>query len=166
MVIEMAIDVMYIEDVSFLHSIDQKIKFRALVPLGRRKKKKDHTWLELFNALKIILRFYNAAEVRIGTLHGNQEFKGKFQEAVFDEFGIKMNLSNPNEHVPDIKRANRLLEERFRVHYYRMPFKVMPTVMIEQLALSITDHITWFPAKGGISQHYSPYTILSLKVRL
>ena len=49
MVIEMAIDVMYINDVSFLHSIDRKIKFRALVPLGRRKKKKDHTWLELFN---------------------------------------------------------------------------------------------------------------------
>ena len=39
MVIEMAIDVMYINDVSFLHSIDRKIKFRALVPLGRQKKK-------------------------------------------------------------------------------------------------------------------------------
>ena len=45
-----------------------------------------------------------------------------------------------------------------------MPFKVMPTIMIEQLAMSITDHITWFPVKGGISKHYSPYTILSLKV--
>ena len=114
--------------------------------------------------MKIILRVYNAAEVKIGMLHGNQEFKGKFQEAVFDEFGITMNLSNPNEHVPDIERANRLLEERFRVHYYRMPFKVVPTVMIEQLALSITDHLTWFPAKEGISRHYSPYTILSPKV--
>ena len=76
------------------------------MPLGRRKKKKDHTWLELFEALKIILRFYNRAEVRIGTLHSDQEFKGKFQEKVFDEFGIEMNLCNPNDHVPDIERAN------------------------------------------------------------
>ena len=75
-----------------------------------------------------------------------------------------MNLANPNDHVPDIEQANRLLEERFRVHYYRMPFKVMPAVMIEQLAMDITDHITWFPVQGGISKHCSPYTILSSKV--
>ena len=39
-VIDMAIDVMYINDVSFFHSIDKKIKFRALVPLERRRKRK------------------------------------------------------------------------------------------------------------------------------
>lgn len=97
-IVDMAVDVMYINDVSFFHSIDRKIKFRALVPLRRRKKKKDHTWQELFEALKIVLRFYNKAEVRIQTIHGDQEFKGKFEEKVFDEFGIKMNLANPNKH--------------------------------------------------------------------
>ena len=45
-----------------------------------------------------------------------------------------------------------------------MPFKVTPAVMIEQLAMDISDHITWFPVKGGVSKHYSPYMILSMKV--
>ena len=35
--------------------------------------------------------------------------------------------------------------------------------MIQYLAMSVTDHITWFPAKKGISQYFSPYTILAGK---
>ena len=30
--------------------------------------------------------------------------------------------------------------------------------------LSITDHITWFQAKEGVSSNYSPYTNLSSKM--
>ena len=103
------------------------------------------------------------AEMRICTIHADNEFRGDFEEKVIDELEISLNFANPNQHVPDIKCASRLLEERFRVHYYRMPFEVIPAAMVEHLTMSITDHITWFPAKGGVSQHYSPYTILSLK---
>ena len=131
--------------------------------LGRKKKKSDHTAEELYEALKRILRYYNMADVRIKIIHADNEFRGVFENKVEEELKIKMNFANPNEHVPDIERANRLLEERFRVAYYRMPFKVIPAAMIQHLGLSVTDHITWFPAKKGISQYFSLCTILAGK---
>ena len=82
------------------------------------------------------------ADVHIKTIYADNEFRGVFENIVKEELKIKMNFANPNEHVPDIERANRLLEERFRVAYYRMPFKVIPAVMIQHLGLSVTDHIT------------------------
>ena len=35
---ELAIDVMYVEDQAFLHSIDRKVKGKQLIPLGTMKK--------------------------------------------------------------------------------------------------------------------------------
>ena len=99
-IIDLAIDVLYINDCSFFHSIDRKIKFRAIVPLGRREKKMDHTWQELFAALKRVLHFYNVAEVRIRTIHADNEFRGEFQDRVFDKLGITMNFANPSKRIP------------------------------------------------------------------
>ena len=70
-VVYMAIDVMYINDCSFLHAIDRKMKFRALIVLGRKKKKSDHTAEELYEALKRVLRYYSMADVRIKTIHAD-----------------------------------------------------------------------------------------------
>lgn len=50
---DLTINVLYINDCSFFHSIDRKIKFWAVVPLGRGKRTK---------ALKHVLHFYNVAE--------------------------------------------------------------------------------------------------------
>ena len=35
--------------------------------------------------------------------------------------------------------------------------------MVQHMVVSITDHLTWFPAKTGISKVFSPYTLLSQK---
>ena len=72
-----------------------------------------------------------------------------------------MNFSLPGAHVPDIERANRTLQERFRVKLYRLPFKLIPRTMIKYLALRVTRHGNSFPAQTGISQHYSPHRIVS-----
>ena len=41
---------------------------------------------------------------------------------------MDVNFSNPGEHVPDIERANRTLEEHFRVQFYRLPFEALPSL--------------------------------------
>ena len=71
LVINLAIDVVYVNDCSFCYSIDRKIKFRAIVELGRRKKQLDHTAKELFEALRMILLFYNKANIKIDTVHAH-----------------------------------------------------------------------------------------------
>ena len=47
---------------------------------------------------------------------------------------------------------------------YRLPFKVIPKVMIRALALRVTRHRNYFPDSTGISKHYSPATILGKRI--
>ena len=89
---DLTINVLYINDCSFSHSIDQKIKFHAVVPLRRKKKNLDHNWEELYDVLKHILHFYNIAEKHMRTIHADTKFTGEFQEKVFDELVITMNF--------------------------------------------------------------------------
>ena len=79
---------------------------------------------------------------------------------VSDNWDVDVNFSNPGEHVPDIERANRRLEERFRVQLYRMPFEAIPKVMVRYLPLRITKNRSLFPKKGGISKYLSPHILL------
>ena len=77
-----------------------------------------------------------------------------------DKYDLEFNYANPREHVPDIKRGNRTLEERFRVQFYRLPFKALPRVMIRYLPLRITKNRSLFPKKEGISKYFSPHVLL------
>ena len=73
--------------------------------MGRKKKKLDHTWEELYKALKKILCFYNMAEVKIRIIHADNEFHGDFEEKVMDDLGTTLNFATPNEHILDIEHA-------------------------------------------------------------
>ena len=83
---------------------------------------------------------------------------------MLSEWEFDINFSNPNRHVPNIERENRVLQERFRVGLYCLLFKVIPRVMICALALRVTKHWNYFPDPTGISKHYLTATILSKKV--
>ena len=54
------------------------------------------------------------ADVQISVLHADNEFRSLLEELIqSDEWDVDVNFSNPGEHVPDIERGNRTLEERF-----------------------------------------------------
>ena len=158
--VELAMDVLFINDQAFFHAKDRTIKFKGLVPLGTVGKKKSYSVKDLFEGLDKILRHYNKAAIRIAMIHADKEFKPRFEE-VEDRWDIALNFSAPDEHVPDIERENRTLQDRFRVALYRLPFKIIPRLMIRELAMRVTWNGTCFPAKGGISKHYSPRMTVS-----
>ena len=68
---------------------------------------------QLLEALQKIILFYNHADVKISLIHTDNEFRG-LEEIVDEKFEIEFNFSAPNEHVPDIKRANKMLVEHYR----------------------------------------------------
>ncbi|MGL5918789.1 MAG: hypothetical protein ACRCYM_06045, partial [Cetobacterium sp.] len=76
---------------------------------------------------------------------------------------IEMNYATTDEHVPEAERNNRTIKERIRATFHNMPFKRIPKVMIKESSTRVTHLLNIFPAKGGISSYYSPYTILSGK---
>ena len=73
------------------------------------------------------------------------------------------NYATTDEHVPKAERNNQTIKERIHATFHNMPFKRIPKVMIKELSKRVTHLLNIFPAKGGISSYYSPYTILSGK---
>ena len=153
---ELAIDVIYVDSEAFLHAIDRKIKGKALVPLGTMQKAKA---ADLIKGLKAIIKEYNRLGVKITMIHADNEFRSIEQE-VDDNFEIPFNFSNPDEHVGDIERSNRVLEERFRTEYHHLPYLLLPVQMIRELLARITKNRCMVIAKGGCSAYYSPHQIL------
>ena len=152
--VELCMDIMYINDLPFLTTIDRQIKFRSLVPMDSR------TSVESFKRIDMVLRHYNQGGFTIRKIYCDGEFRS-MMDKVTDEMGIEMNYANPDEHVPEIERSIRTIKERFRTAYYRLPYKNIPKTMIKHLAMKVTSDLNLFPVKGGVSEFYSPNVILS-----
>ena len=73
---------------------------------------------------------------------------------------IELNTTSKDEHVPAAERNNRVIKERVRTHFHRLPFKAIPKIMIEYLCMVSTSQLNYFPVKGGVSEHFSPRTIM------
>jgi hypothetical protein len=81
-----------------------------------------------------------------------------------DEFGIHVNYSNQQEHVPETEgKNNRVIKERFRAAYHRLPYTKIPKIMIKMLTMECAKKLNFFPPKGGVSQFYSHQMILHQK---
>jgi hypothetical protein len=77
-----------------------------------------------------------------------------------DVYSVVMNYANPQEHVPEAERNNRVIKERFRSAFHRLPFNKIPKIMVKILAMECAKKLNFFPPKGGISPYYSPRMIL------
>ena len=162
MKLEIAIDVVYINKEAFLHSVDRRIRCPNIVVLGTKAKGRGYNKEILTKGIDILLRFYNRSDVTITKIHADNEFKSTL-ETLTKDWTVAFNFAHPGEHVPDIERENRTLQDRFRVNLYRLPFMMLPRTMIRYLALRITRNRGLFPQKSGISKHYSPYSIMKGK---
>jgi hypothetical protein len=145
--IELAIDLISINQVILMTTIDRTVKYRSVVPLENHSKK------ELYRGLDVVLRLYNKSVFSIKRIHCDSEFRS-IMDPVAEDMNVEMNYSNPEGHVPDIERNNRVIKERFRIAYYRLPFKKIPRIMIRYLAMINAKQLNLFPAKNGISAHY------------
>ena len=149
----LCMDTMFINQEIFLTAIDKSIKFRSLVPL------KDKSSGAYYEAIDVILRHYNKAEFRIKRIECDREYV-KLMDPVSDGLDIHMNYTSTNDHVPEAERNNRVIKERVRATFHRLPYKMLPRVLIRFLAMTETSKLNYFPVKGGVSKHYSPRMIL------
>ena len=112
----LCIDVMYVNKISMLTTIDQTIKYRGLVPM------KNTTADELYASLDMVVRKYNDAGFTVARIHCDGEFK-PLMRAVADDMYIELNPTSKDEHVPEAERNNRVIKERVRTHFHRLPFR-------------------------------------------
>ena len=87
----------------------------------------------------------------------------KFLEDTMTDIDITMNYCSAQEHVPEIERSIQVIKERFRAMYPCLPFKCITKTMVKYGAMECVRWLNTFPPKGGISQYYSPHTIMAGK---
>jgi hypothetical protein len=93
-------------------------------------------------------------------IRADNEFRGML-EPIQDNLDVNIELANVGNHVPQAERNNRFLGERFRACYHNLPFKAIPWTMIKYMCLNQMHNTNGFPAKIGISNYVSPFTIMT-----
>jgi hypothetical protein len=140
------IDVMHINGMPMLTTIDTKIKYRGLIPLKNRTKE------QLYEALDKVFRHYNKGGFRITRILADHEFEAILEE-VSDELDTEINCPPAGEHVPGAERNNRTIEERIRAAFHNLPYQGLTRLMWRFLAMEQTKKLTIFPVKGGVSKY-------------
>ena len=79
-------------------------------------------------------RIDQIADVIITKIHADSEFKSVLDD-LLDSYDVDISFAHPGNHIPDIERENRILQERFRVNLYQLTFRMIPQMMIHYLAL-------------------------------
>ena len=153
--VELCADIMFIQGLAFLTTISKRIKYRTIEFIEKRNEK------VLNKGFDNVFRIYNKAGFRITELHVDPEFK--FLKEVMKDIDIELNCSSAQEHVPDIERSIRVIKERFRALYHRLPFNCITKTMVKYGAMECVRWLNTFPPKGGISEQYSPRIIMAGK---
>ena len=104
-------------DLIFLYSVDHTIKYWALSHLGTRKKGRNYDKEMLFAGLDKFHRHYKKNDIFFSMIHAYNEFRSLFNRLA-DNWDISFNYCLPGEHIQDIERLNRILQEKFRVRLY------------------------------------------------
>ncbi len=150
----MEIDITYLNKLPMLVGIDTTIKNRSFEALRCRKVP------ELQRALNTFIRAYNRAGFRIQRIDCDNEFKPLFDD-VEARWKALLNFANPGDHCPHIERSNRTIKEGVRTLLHGLPFKYFPRLMIRKAGERVTFMLNLLPAKGGVSDHLSPRTIMT-----
>ena len=74
---------------------------------------------------------------------------------------IEMDCAPAQAHTPRAERNNRVLLERIRAMFHRLPYKAMPKIMCQAAGMIAAHQLNLFPAKGKLSPYYSPNIILT-----
>ena len=85
------------------------------------------------------------------------------KDAIQEEGNADLNLSAPNEHVPEVERNIKTIKERVRCQINDMPYDKLPRNFKRELFTTCTSMINALPRSAGISQIYSPREIVTGK---
>ena len=148
------VDIMLINQQALFTTVDKYIRFWWFVPLANITKE------ECYRDLYVIIRYNNKPGFTFKRIECDGEFKSNMDE-VRNDMGMETNYYNPDNHVPEAERNNRVINYRFRIAYYPLPYKNIPRIMICHLVMNVTQNLNIFPTKRGVLSHYSPHMIVS-----
>jgi hypothetical protein len=151
--VTLCMDGMKVNGLAFLTTVSRHLQYRTAQYV------KQQTATVYRDLISQIFCIYNAGGFRITMIHCDNEFRPLI-DPLAHEFNVAMNFANPQEHVPEAERNNRVIKERVRATYHRLPYKHLTRTLVKILVTESAKKLNFFPAKNGVSHYYSPRMIL------
>jgi hypothetical protein len=156
--VTLTIDIFFVNQIPFFCTYSLVICFLSVTHLGNRK------ITTIFKALKAMCNYYLQQGFQVVFIKGDGEF-APLEALRQDIYGApELNLASAKEHVPEIERKIRVINERTRAVIYLVPFNSLPPRILIHAVLFVTKQLNLFPVKGGLSSRLSPKQIMSGKV--
>ena len=153
--VTLSIDGLNVNSLDFLTTISHDIYYRTAQYVQQRTAPIYEKCMEEVDAV------YVDGGFQIKEIHCDNEFRTSMTSfARKHSRQITMNYTSAKEHVPRAERNNRTIQERIRATYHRLPYDHLPRIMVKYLVSEAARKLNFFPAKHGVSKHYSPRMIL------
>ena len=107
-----------------------------------------------------VVSFYKMHKHEVDFILSDNEF-GPLKKRLRKEAGVELNLSSPNEHVPEVERDIRLKKERLRSMLAGMPYSKIPTNFKRELILTCASMLNVVPREAIVSDTLSPMELLT-----
>jgi hypothetical protein len=111
----------------------------------------------LVKSLNKVFNIYNYGGFKVVTALMDQEFEPLRSQI----HGTILNTTAASEHVPKIERQILVIKEQSRAIVSTLPFKNIPSRMIIELIHFVVLWSNAFPPSSGVSNTYSPRTIMT-----
>ncbi len=156
--IKLSVDVMFVCNRRYLVAKSLDVEYISIVPL------KNATNEQLRAGLDVILHEYNSNDYEVTHVNADPEFQSIKKHLEHPECGcIKVKICNTKEHVAKIECTIRTIKERFRCVWHSLPFKRYPKILLDAMLSHCVRWLNSFPTRNGISDTYSPRTIITGK---
>ena len=152
--ITMSLDIFFVDKIPFLTSISRKLHFST----ARAIKNREHD--VVFAGIMEIINFYKMHKHEIEFMLCDNEF-GPLKTRLREEGGAEMNLSAPNEHVPEVERNIKLIKERLRSTLAGMPYEKITRNFKRELVLTCVSMLNVVPREASVSDTLSPMELLT-----
>ena len=151
----LSIDGMTVNTLKFLTTISHDIQYRTAQYLL-------NTTAEVFKTnLREVIGTYKKGGFVVKEIHCDNEFRPALDTLSLEyDPPLVVNYATADEHVPRAERNNRVIKERVRTTYHRLPYTTLPRTMVKYMVLESARKLNFFPSKNGVSKYYSPRMIL------
>jgi hypothetical protein len=132
--IVLSVDIMHFTGINFLITVSRNFRFITAGVLSDRKR------VTIFNAIRHVINIYIGKEHDmkavyftelngpIHTILADNEFVSLRED--IEEFGIEVNITAKEEHVPEVERQNHVIKERARA--------IIQTLCLEKCVLDLS----------------------------
>jgi hypothetical protein len=148
--VTLAVDVMFVNKVPFLVSVARGLNLVTAEFTPSRTAK------QLAAGVTRMMDLYSRGGFQVGTVLMDNKFE-KLRNLMPI---LAINTTAVKEHVPEVERKIRLINERGRVILNTLPFKRMPRLMLIELIYHVVLWLNAFQAKSVVSETLSPRKIV------